>query len=80
MNHDKWDNSHDWVGELDVLFGKLNLSSPRDYNRLRRFLDEAPEGARQTADYWYARGWGDAKQWGTASTSTHPIDFQRTRT
>ena len=64
MIYSKHNDPEQWVGELDVLFGKIRLFSLHDYDNLRRLLDGAPEGARQTSDYWYARGIADAEQLG----------------
>ena len=39
-----------WVAELDAMgsYGSLDV--------LRHLLEEAPEGVKQSPDYWYARG------------------------
>ena len=44
-----------WLERLDA------MGSYGSRAAIRKCLDEAPEGARQTADYWYARGVVDAR-------------------
>ena len=44
-----------WMARMDAIGSYCVLEA------LRRLIDEAPDGARRTADYWYARGVVDVR-------------------
>ena len=50
-----------WVARLDA----TNINA--DADEIQRVLDDAPEGAQQTPDYWYARGVVNARTMDSAA-------------